>query len=126
MDLDHFKEINDTMGHLMGDQVLQETAQILRKHFVQVDYLGRFGGDEFCVLLKSIPEATLQDRLFWLLKKLKRTFSQGGKQVSISGSIGYARINDVGTDYKALLDAADKALYQAKDKGRDQFAAYKP
>lgn len=126
MDLDHFKEINDTMGHLMGDQVLQETAQILRKHFVQVDYLGRFGGDEFCVLLKSIPEATLQDRLFWLLKKLKRTFSQGGKQVSISGSIGYARIKDVGTDYKALLDAADKALYQAKDKGRDQFAAYKP
>lgn len=126
LDLDHFKDVNDNLGHLMGDQVLLDTAQILRKHFVQVDCLGRFGGDEFCVLLKDIPEITLQDRIFWLLKKLRRTYGRGDKKVTVTGSIGYARIKDAGKNYETLLDAADQALYQAKNKGRNQFVAYKP
>lgn len=125
IDLDHFKSINDTLGHIMGDQVLLETAQILRRHFIQEDCLARFGGDEFCILLKDIPEDTLQDRMSWLLKKLKRCYGQGDKQVTVSGSIGYAKVEDVGNDYKTLLDAADQALYQAKNNGRNQFVAYK-
>lgn len=121
IDMDHFKEINDTFGHSVGDLVIKETAQKIQLLFANFDSVGRFGGDEFCVFVKGIPRETLVDRLQFAVAKLEKAYTYDGITVTISASIGavYCKKENVG--YKTLMDAADDAAYQAKDNGRNTY-----
>ncbi|MET0119560.1 MAG: response regulator [Candidatus Thiodiazotropha sp. 6PLUC9] len=118
IDLDHFKKINDTKGHLIGDQVLIAMGKLLNHHF-QDGLPARFGGEEFVVLAHGtdIPERTEA------LRKSVEQLKPGGVDVTIS--IGLASVGDhSGEDLNTLLGLADKALYAAKDGGRNRVLMY--
>lgn len=124
IDIDNFKQVNDKLGHIMGDQAIKETAKKLRIIFSNYDILSRFGGDEFCILLKELPEETLKDKLAWAVEKLRTVYSLDGEDVHCSASIGAACTYGRKIELKQLLEQADSALYQAKDQGKDQFILY--
>ncbi|WP_017584750.1 sensor domain-containing diguanylate cyclase [Nocardiopsis ganjiahuensis] len=121
VDIDHFKRVNDSYGHLFGDQVLLGVATTIAQQLRQSDLLGRFGGEEFVVML---PGADTTEA--W--QAAERLRSQVGRmeiavddvQVSITISIGVAVVGDHGNDLVELLTAADLALYRAKETGRDR------
>lgn len=121
IDLDHFKQVNDRWGHLAGDQVLQQLALHLRTVLRQQDIAGRFGGEEFTIILPetSLPGATcLADRLRDSIAS--RSFEVNGSVLSITVSIGVAQRETETLGASSLLEQADRALYQAKNKGRNQ------
>ncbi len=121
MDLDHFKRINDTFGHLVGDQVLQSVAQMMRFGIRQGDIPCRFGGEEFAILL---PQANLSvaaavgERLRDILERTTIPTDKGPIQVTTS--IGVAALREDEEGFDALLERADSALYLAKNGGRNQ------
>lgn len=121
LDLDHFKLVNDTYGHLVGDKVLREFSHVVSQRVREQDYFGRFGGEEFLVVLPDIPE---KEALTVLERMRKATemhaFNQGGQPVSLTLSMGFAMAHP---DEKVddLIDRADAALYQAKSMGRNQI-----
>lgn len=121
LDIDHFKRINDSYGHIYGDEVILLLAQQMRASFRHADVLFRFGGEEFVVLLRASAESTV---LAALERFRRRIAEQVFPQVEhITVSIGYARIGS--NDYPAtVLDRADKALYFAKKHGRDRIYGY--
>ena len=121
IDMDHFKEVNDTMGHSMGDHVICDMAQKLQIIFANFDLVARFGGDEFCIFVKDIPYETLKNKLEWTVDKLRSTYTNGTEYVDITASIGAAYCSQEDADYQFLLDMADVAVYEAKKKGRDQY-----
>lgn len=121
IDMDHFKEINDTMGHSMGDNVICDMAQKLQVIFANCDLVARFGGDEFCIFVKDIPSETLKSKLEWTVAKLRSTYTNGTEYVATTASIGAAYCRCEAADYQQLLDMADSALYEAKAKGRNQY-----
>ncbi len=117
MDLDRFKEVNDTFGHHTGDQLLEQLGERLGSVLRGSDTIARLGGDEFAVLL---PTATLEDAHHIagrLLELLKEPFSLGGLQLEIDASIGIALSPEHGTDADTLLRRADVAMYIAKRNG---------
>lgn len=118
MDIDYFKQINDYLGHYTGDQVLCETAKILKACFRSDDIVGRLGGDEFVVFMRSVtdPETVRQRCLDALLRVRKTTLENHGKEVTLS--IGAAMAGE-SNDYDALYRRADQALYQVKQRGRN-------
>lgn len=122
LDLDRFKDVNDTLGHLSGDRVLIDMAQRLQTSFSNKDVVARFGGDEFCVLVKAIPEKTMRDRLEFLLRTLAETYSDGKKKVRISASIGVIYCEHTTLSVTELLEKADNALYAAKESGRNRYS----
>ena len=121
LDLDRFKTVNDRHGHLVGSQVLRRLSQVLRECIRQVDTLARYGGDEFTILL---ADTSLEDGLR-ISERIRRTVadtafeSAGGPPIRLTISIGVAAYPQHGRDRTALLDAADKAMYLAKSRGRD-------
>lgn len=124
LDIDHFKKVNDTLGHLMGDEVIIDYANKLQTIFANKDVISRFGGDEFCLLIKEIPLYKLKDKLEFTLERLKNTYTDGENSVSVTVSIGAAFCESTSDIYFAL-DLADKALYEAKEKGRDRYCIKK-
>jgi diguanylate cyclase (GGDEF)-like protein len=125
IDLDNFKEINDTLGHAAGDQALRETTQRIQGAVRDGDYVARLGGDEFAVLLMNVEKraavATLAHRV---VQRLAEPLVMGGFQFSFGGSAGIAMY---GTDAKTpeeLMVKADLALYRAKETARGQFIFY--
>lgn len=120
-DLDHFKRINDTWGHLYGDEVLLLTSQLMQGHFRESDYLFRFGGEEFVVIVRA-PDDERAQKAFERFRAAvaEHHFPQVG-QVTIS--IGVTRINP-SVFTATLLDQADKALYHAKHNGRNRVCFY--
>ena len=125
MDLDHFKNVNDTLGHITGDQAILDAARKLQTIFSNTDILSRFGGDEFCVLVKDISGEALINKLEWMLEKMTDTYcDQDGNTVSVTCSIGIAATKECGDDINHLLDYADKALYMAKKAGRARYVFY--
>jgi len=125
IDLDHFKEINDTLGHSMGDILLQETSQRLTACVRESDTVARFGGDEFTVILGELDDPgtiarTSQD----ILQKLSEPFHLDHEIIYISASIGIAMYPDDATNIEDLLSNADQAMYQAKDAGRNRFCFF--
>lgn len=124
LDLDGFKNINDSLGHMIGDTAIQDTAKKLQIIFSGYDLLTRFGGDEFCVLVKEIPWETLEEKIKWTLGKLSQVYEDGTHSISISVSIGVARTIDCGFDISTLLHHADTALYVAKKQGKNQYVLY--
>lgn len=118
-DIDHFKLINDTYGHLRGDEVLRQVASLLKDNFRKEDIVGRPGGDEFIVYMKNIRDTqTLTDKCASLCERIRGIFLEPGKH--LTASIGVA-IATEGTTYSNLFQRADHALYTAKKLGRDTF-----
>lgn len=119
LDVDHFKAVNDTHGHQAGDRVLVALASLLRRHLRRTDIIGRYGGEEFGILLEGLDEAAtarLVVRLLDEFKGLAHT-SPAGAQFHATFSAGVAMLRD-GMDRHEWIDAADKALYDAKRHGR--------
>jgi diguanylate cyclase (GGDEF)-like protein/PAS domain S-box-containing protein len=122
IDLDHFKKFNDTYGHDAGDAVLRETAQFLAKGIRAEDFVCRFGGEEFVVILPTADPESSQARAERLRSKMRElnVMHQGKNLGMITISMGVAAFPQHGTSPKELMAAADAALYQAKRRGRDQ------
>jgi diguanylate cyclase (GGDEF)-like protein len=124
IDLDHFKSFNDTYGHDAGDAVLRETAQFLAKGIRAEDFVCRFGGEEFVVILPTANLEASQARAERLrLKMREQTVMHQGRSLGmVTISIGVASFPQHGTSPKELMASADAALYEAKRGGRDQVA----
>lgn len=122
IDIDNFKIINDTRGHVVGDQILLAFAAELNKNFRETDILGRAGGDEFIVLLKNVQSvAMVCDKLQRLSSSFKKYGIDHGFPGRLSMSIGVAMFNKDGKVYEELFKKADAALYEAKRNGKDQY-----
>lgn len=121
IDLDHFKEANDTHGHQFGDKVLIEFAKNLRRKFRPTDCVGRFGGDEFIVVLDNLPDINIVIRKARDIKNVAANLVIDGIPAGITASIGIAVVPQDGTDYETVFKAADKALYYVKANGRNGF-----
>ena len=127
LDLDRFKEINDTLGHAFGDSVLQEVARRLNSVIESGDLLARLGGDEFMVLVESSDEAQARERAWALIRILEAPLKVGEReaQVSVSASIGLALYPQHASEPDALLRRADIAMYEAKQ-SRQRVVVYQP
>ena len=128
IDVDQFKEINDQHGHQIGDKVLQFISSVLKKNFKGKDLVARFGGDEFAVIVENAPRAGVKSVAETIRQQvhestLKRT-DTGEPLGKVTVSIGYdcIRPDDTAT---SVLERADKALYEAKQTGRNRVVAYK-
>jgi len=122
-DIDNFKQINDTHGHLVGDRVLKQLANLLKREQRSVDIVARYGGEEFVVLL---PETTAAESRNFAERILRRVathdFGESGKPVRVTISIGIATYPDERvSDGESLLRLADSHLYRAKTDGRNRF-----
>jgi len=122
LDLDHFKKFNDTYGHEAGDSVLREAATFLSKNIRAEDIVCRFGGEEFVVILPTATLEASKSRAERLRAKIRElTVLHHGESVgAISVSVGVAAVPQHGTSSKEVLEAADAALYRAKNAGRDR------
>ncbi|GAA0387997.1 hypothetical protein GCM10009530_43850 [Microbispora corallina] len=122
VDIDHFKRVNDTYGHLVGDQVLIQVATTLRSQLREYDVVGRFGGEEFVVLLPG-ADVTEARRVAERLRRRVGRMAVSAEQamVTVTVSAGVAIMNVHGEDLIELLAAADLALYRAKELGRDRI-----
>ncbi len=125
IDLDRFKAVNDSMGHLAGDAVLKEAGNRLKKCLRESDTVSRFGGDEFNILLTQVrdeDEVTLVAHK--ILKALQWPYQVNKQEIFLSGSIGIALYPKDGTDAATLTRNADLALYRAKDLGKNNYQLY--
>lgn len=125
IDLDYFKQINDTLGHEMGDMLLIHVSSRLSGSIRESDTVARMGGDEFTAILPQINGSEDVERVLnGIMKKLSQPFDLNGTAVTISASIGVAIYPKDGQDSKELLQNADKAMYDAKKQGRSRFYSY--
>ncbi len=124
LDLDNFKRINDTYSHQAGDKVLKEVAKTIKKNLRNYDVFGRYGGEEFSVVVINITEGTLRsiaDKLNEVVRDLYIVWE--GEHIPITVSIGACFVKDYGPDYdlQKILYFADEALYDSKHKGKDTY-----
>ncbi|QGU33929.1 diguanylate cyclase [Thermochromatium tepidum ATCC 43061] len=120
LDIDHFKRVNDTYGHLAGDRVIRSVANTLACGIRQVDLLGRYGGEEFCILLTGFD----RDHLAVVLERLRSAvestpIAHEGRSISVTISLGATLVLTEGV--QSMLDRADACLYRAKHEGRNRF-----
>jgi diguanylate cyclase (GGDEF)-like protein len=125
LDLDKFKLINDSLGHDIGDQLLQSVGDRLRGRLRKSDTVARMGGDEFMLLL---PEINQREDAEVIAKKIvdsfQRVFVLGSHELKITTSIGIAVYPESGLDFDTLKKNADIAMYKAKEQGRNNFQTY--
>jgi diguanylate cyclase (GGDEF)-like protein len=139
LDIDKFKRINDTLGHAVGDQLLCAVAGRLSSRFRRDDTmarlrqegmdvsLSRLGGDEFCVVVDGLTSRSQAERLAErVLQAFAEPFKLADQQANVSPSIGIALFPEAGSDVGSLLKAADSAMYQTKNEGRNNFSFYRP
>ncbi len=125
LDLDHFKEINDTLGHGMGDNLLKQAAQRLSDCVRESDTVARLGGDEFTVILEDLDDLASVERVAQnILQKLASPFQLGSEIAYISTSIGITLAPQDSVDIDELLKNADQAMYLAKGTGRNRFSYF--
>jgi diguanylate cyclase (GGDEF)-like protein len=125
VDLDNFKAVNDTLGHMYGDAVLTQISTTLRNLFRAQDVIGRIGGDEFLILLKNIPGRELvEDRCRLVVDTFREQLHRLMPNLPVSVSVGAALSPAHGTTYADLFRHADEALYTAKRNGKCQFHVY--
>lgn len=135
MDLDHFKVVNDTYGHLVGDKVLQAIAKLCERNLRESDIIGRYGGEEFLILLPETPGNSTEtetndehtakavaERLRKMVESTPTQTAQG--EIPITISLGIAELTENVDDLDTLIDRADQALYQAKQSGRNQSVVW--
>ncbi|MES2877221.1 MAG: EAL domain-containing protein, partial [Pseudomonadota bacterium] len=127
IDLDHFKEVNDTLGHACGDLLLVEAARRIQSCVRDSDTVARMGGDEFTVILTQLFDASgLEPILQAILQALETVFQLGDEQVYVSASIGITMYPLDATEIENLFKNADQALYVAKGAGRKRFSFFTP
>jgi len=125
LDLDHFKLINDTLGHSVGDELLIYISEILKEQTRDSDTLARLGGDEFLILLPSIKDITdVEHFAAKILTALEHKHNIGIHQLYITSSIGVSIYPEHGTTCDELIRNADTAMYEAKNNGRNKFKTY--
>lgn len=125
VDLDNFKSVNDTKGHLAGDQLISQVGYRLIETFKGYDIIGRVGGDEFVVFMKDIETIANADILATkLLKELQEPYQLSKGEVSLTCSIGISVYPYHGVNYQELFDKADKAMYFIKDNGKNSYRIY--
>ena len=120
-DIDHFKRVNDTYGHQTGDEVIRETARITSQLVRETDFAGRYGGEEFVVLLPGTTldgAAQFAERLRSSIERQQLDYQ--GSPLTFTISLGVATLTDDMAGYLTLLERADKALYQSKEGGRNK------
>ena len=115
MDLDGFKEINDTMGHLMGDAVLREIGHRLQIELRESDTVARLGGDEFAVMLPGVGQTGAELAARKLIAAVQEPLSIEGLNLDVHGSVGIAIAPEHGTEAEVLVQRADVAMYVAKE-----------
>jgi diguanylate cyclase (GGDEF)-like protein len=128
LDLDRFKNVNDTLGHSAGDQLLVEVARRLRSSIRDVDVLARLGGDEFAIIQEN-EKVQVEGAVALALRiigLIQQPFDLGGHQVNVGTSIGISFAPEHGADAETLLHKADLALYAAKSGGRNAFRVFQP
>ncbi len=122
LDIDHFKSINDTYGHLTGDTILRNFARLLETSIRSTDYAARYGGEEFVIILAETPLLEAEE----LAERLRKQIAdflitiEDGKKLNLTVSIGIATFPDHAKTAKKLLEVADSAMYVAKKAGRNQ------
>ena len=127
LDLDRFKQVNDSLGHSAGDELLREAAQRLRAKMRDSDTVSRLGGDEFLVICPDPPGAGDWEQVARdLLKTLSQPFYIGDHEFFVGASIGVASFPEGGTEPQRLLKNADIAMYAAKEQGRNRYSYYDP
>jgi diguanylate cyclase (GGDEF)-like protein/PAS domain S-box-containing protein len=127
IDLDHFKRVNDSLGHLAGDVLLRTVAKRITSCLRQTDLVARFGGDEFMVLLPDVgSNAEVEEVASKLLSAVEAPVSVESWPLSVTPSVGIALFPDDGTTADALIKNADTAMYQAKARGRASYCFFTP
>jgi diguanylate cyclase (GGDEF)-like protein/PAS domain S-box-containing protein len=127
IDLDHFKEVNDTFGHDSGDRLLVQAARRIQSCVREADTVARMGGDEFTVILSDLSDTPHLERILQgILESLGAVFQLGNEQVYVSASIGITLYPGDATVIEDLFKNADQALYVAKGAGRNRFSFFTP
>ncbi len=122
IDIDHFKMVNDSLGHDIGDLLLRETAERLKSCLRADDLIARIGGDEFVVILSNLEEiTTVEQAAKKLIQELSRTYKLKDHHIRVSGSIGVAIYPSEGTDKDNIAQHADMAMYYVKEMGRNNY-----
>ncbi|MDX5594493.1 putative bifunctional diguanylate cyclase/phosphodiesterase [Pseudovibrio sp. SPO723] len=125
VDLDRFKTINDTLGHLVGDDLLIQVAKRLEAIGKDLGFVARLGGDEFVLLLSNFPDHDLIEEVAeHMRQELSRPYVVGGHNLQITLSVGVALYPEHGRDLDTLMRKADLAMYRAKDLGRDRYCFF--
>jgi diguanylate cyclase (GGDEF)-like protein len=127
-DIDFFKKVNDTYGHDVGDLVIKGLGEILKRQGRTTDVIARFGGEEFVILCEETDERGALQLAERIREELaKTTFHvEGGRQVSVTCSLGTSTFPEAGRDWEALFKAADEALYASKRGGRNRSTTWSP
>jgi diguanylate cyclase (GGDEF)-like protein len=123
LDLDHFKQINDTYGHVKGDEALAAVGAVVTTSLRESDFAGRYGGEEFVLLMPDTPAAGART----IGEKLRRAIGAitiPGVDRDITASLGIAVFPDDAVDAEALIRHADRALYRAKSNGRNRLETF--
>ena len=127
LDLDRFKEVNDTLGHAVGDDLLLQFTTRVKDCLREDDTLARLGGDEFIVLLPEMERLSdvfaVADRL---IEANKRPYQINGNQINVGSSIGISLYPEDGTTVQELINGADIAMYRAKREGRNRYKLFAP
>lgn len=127
LDLDRFKDINDSLGHSTGDVLLKAVAERIRRCVREGDTVARFGGDEFTLLIPRIDHIEDAAKIAQkILETLKIPFTLGDRELFVTTSIGISVFPSDGSDPETLVRNADTAMYRAKDQGRDTYQLYAP
>ncbi len=122
MDIDNFKHINDTYGHDIGDEALKIVSATIERCFRGTDFVCRWGGDEFLVLMKDVAaEKTAEEKARELIRSFQNIQMEGFPDIKITCSIGFTAVTQPTGDIENLFKAADQALYTAKKKGKNQY-----
>jgi diguanylate cyclase (GGDEF)-like protein len=125
LDLDGFKQVNDTLGHEIGDKLLQEVSDVLRRCTDEHCIAARWAGDEFVILVDRVEHYGDLDQLAnSVISAVRHIEKIKGHPVAISGSIGIALGSEAGIDAKTILHQADQAMYEAKANGKNRYCFY--
>lgn len=126
LDLDHFKDVNDSLGHPTGDALLKNTANTLKNIFRETDIVARLGGDEFVIYAPSLQQRDIiADKARNILQAVKISYQLvDGRMLTVTASVGIALYPLNGADYKTLYKNADSALYDTKERGRNDFTIF--
>jgi len=126
IDVDHFKAINDQFGHIVGDEVLQKIAGLIKQNVREVDICGRYGGEEFCILMPNTLLAEAEKMSERIRLHIERSVLHQEHNITGSISLGIAEISDAMVNYNDWLTLADQAQYKAKKQGRNRTVVASP
>ncbi|TPH12519.1 sensor domain-containing diguanylate cyclase [Litorilituus lipolyticus] len=125
LDIDHFKNVNDSYGHLVGDEVIRHLSELIRKHVRETDVSGRYGGEEFAILLADTPIENAKIFAERLRSEVEKSVVKHNDiEIQYTISIGVAEVEKTINTYEAWIECADNALYRSKEEGRNRISLY--